>query len=489
MLTFSVVVSSSQIVFAAEDKKTKSSPGSLIKTADNKIKTLQVSLTKMPSKSVVVSGTSVTYTFKITNTGSEGIICSSLLDDKLGQILPGPQILIPGAMKTFTKSATILVTTTNDATLTCANNAGQPTTASASATVTVVNPAVTIDKTVSKTKVIEGQQVTYSYKVTNTGDVPLTDCNIGDDILGPVGPGDFALGVLAMITPTAMTNIAAQVTNTATVTCDEPQSMTTVSASDSETVMIVTPSVTIVKSVDQNMVSPGTLVTYSYKVINTGDVNIEDCQVTDSVSGNVGAPFNLAAPLGMNTVTDQVQIFNDVTNTATVTCNEPQSMNPVMATSNQVTVTIKLESSVDIIKTASPNPVEAGEIVTYTYDVTNNGQTNLSMCNISDDILGPIGDVDFSLVVGQSETFFASSQIFVDTKNIAEVVCLDPNNQPVGDMAMVQVIVIVVGGDYIPIDSTALLLAGLQTSSAWIMSALVIAGIAFGTLYFNARRD
>jgi uncharacterized repeat protein (TIGR01451 family) len=355
----------------------------------------------------------------------------------------------------------------------------------------IVNPSVTISKSVSKTKVIAGQQVTYSYDVTNDGDVPLTNCNIVDSVLGPVGVANFGLGIGAMTTQTTMTIINAQVTNDATVTCDEPQSMTTTSdTSNQVTVMIVSPEVTIEKSVDQTMVSPGTLVTYSYKVINTGDVNIEDCQVNDSILGNVGTPFNLAAPNGMNTVTEQVQIFNDVTNTATVTCNEPQSMNPVTATSNQVTVTIVLDSSIDLIKTASPNPVEAGETVTYTYDVTNNGQTNLSMCNISDDKLGSIGDPDFDLIVGTSKTFFASTEIFVDTKNTAQVVCLDPDNDPVGDTAMAQVIVLVVGGNYLPIDSTALVLAGLQTSSILMISTLLgIAGVAFGTLYFNVKRN
>ena len=592
MLTFSVVASSSQYVFAADDKKIKSSQGSLVKTANNKIQTLQVSLTKTPNKSVVLSGTSVTFTFVIKNTGTEGIICTSLLDDKLGQILSGPTIIIPGATKTFMKSATLFSTTTNSAFLTCANNAGQGVTASASATVTVVNPAVTITKSVtktkvvkgqqvtysykvmntgdvnvqncqvndsvlgnigapfnlaigamntvmttvpinsdvtntatvtcdvpttmpsttnalsnqvtvmivnpavtiaksvSKTKVIAGQQVTYSYKVTNTGDVALTNCNIDDSILGSVGTVNFGLGVGGMTTETTMTAINSQVTNDATVTCDEPQSMTTTSATSNQvTVMIASPAVTIEKSVDQTMVSPGTLVTYSYKVTNTGDVSIEDCQVNDSVLGNISTPFNLA--LGaMNTVTDQVQIFNDVTNKATVTCNEPQSMNPVTAMSNQVTVTIKLTSSVDLIKTASPNPVEAGETVTYTFDVTNNGQTNLSMCNIVDDKLGPIGDADFSLVVGQSKTFLSSTSIFVDTKNTAQVVCLDPNNQPVGDTAMEQVIVLVVGGDYLPIDVTALLVAGAQTNSVWILSALAVIGsVTFGALYFNVKRD
>ncbi len=47
-----------------------------------------------------------------------------------------------------------------------------------------------------------------------------------------------------------------------------------------------------------------------------------------------------------------------------------------------------------------------------------------------------------------------------------------------------------IGGTFIPIDSTALLLAGIQTNAVWIISALVIIGsLAFGTLYITAKKN
>ena len=48
----------------------------------------------------------------------------------------------------------------------------------------------------------------------------------------------------------------------------------------------------------------------------------------------------------------------------------------------------------------------------------------------------------------------------------------------------------VVGGESLPIDSSALLLAGVQTNSVWILSALAVIGsVAFGTLYIKTKRD
>ena len=48
----------------------------------------------------------------------------------------------------------------------------------------------------------------------------------------------------------------------------------------------------------------------------------------------------------------------------------------------------------------------------------------------------------------------------------------------------------VVGGDLLPIDNTALLLAGLQSSSVWILSSLAVIGsVTFGILYIKTKRD
>jgi hypothetical protein len=48
----------------------------------------------------------------------------------------------------------------------------------------------------------------------------------------------------------------------------------------------------------------------------------------------------------------------------------------------------------------------------------------------------------------------------------------------------------VVGGEFLPIDATALLVAGAQTNAVWILSALAgIVSVAFATLYIKTKRD
>jgi len=48
----------------------------------------------------------------------------------------------------------------------------------------------------------------------------------------------------------------------------------------------------------------------------------------------------------------------------------------------------------------------------------------------------------------------------------------------------------VIGGELLPIDSTALLVAGAQTNAVWILSALAVIGsIAFGALYITSKKN
>ena len=84
------------------------------KETDYKVITVQVappatsaiSLTKTPSATQVNSGTSVTYTYVVTNTG-ETILSNVLVTDNILGSIGGPITLNAGASQTFTKSQVI----------------------------------------------------------------------------------------------------------------------------------------------------------------------------------------------------------------------------------------------------------------------------------------------------------------------------------------------------------------------------------------------
>jgi hypothetical protein len=77
--------------------------------------------------------------------------------------------------------------------------------------------------------------------------------------------------------------------NTATVTVDEG-----VSDQDSHEVDILHPAITITKVPDPQSGPPGTPVTFTYTVTNSGDVTLTNVSVDDNVLGHIGDVASLA---------------------------------------------------------------------------------------------------------------------------------------------------------------------------------------------------
>ena len=154
---------------------------------------------------LVAFGAEISYTITVTNTGNEaleGVTVSRhparrhhgcvRFDD------PFPVDGEATAIVTYTPGADEdPVTNTVTATGFGVDSEVQATAAPATCTTDVSNPAIQIVKTVSEEVVPVGTTVTYTFVVTNTGDVTLFDITVDDDIMGHIGdipeldPGDF----------------------------------------------------------------------------------------------------------------------------------------------------------------------------------------------------------------------------------------------------------------------------------------------------------
>ncbi|WP_233251750.1 DUF11 domain-containing protein, partial [Serinibacter arcticus] len=170
-------------------------------------------------------------------------------------------------------------------------------------------PALTVVKT-SDTELITtaGQEITYTFVVTNTGNVTITDAApvevdfSGTGDLGPITPASATLapGQNATYTATyAVTQAdvdAGEVTNTATATGTPPPGteLPPVPPSDVTIPSDPTPALTVVKSssviTDEDFVA-GQEITYTFVVTNTGNVTITDAapvEVDFSGTGDLG---------------------------------------------------------------------------------------------------------------------------------------------------------------------------------------------------------
>ena len=380
-----------------------------------------ISIVKAADPIVVIPGQLVMYTYLVTNTGDMDLTGVTVTDDKIPGIIGStPLLLANGGSETFTAFANISEATTNIGTV--VGNyavAGTPfagqVSATSPATVRVVNPAIEIVKTASDPKIITGDAVSYTYMVTNVGDVPLGNILAVDDMLDITGESIPDLAVGGSFSFTVPTTLTETTTNTVDVTGYDAQGHP-VTDSDQATVEVIDPSVSIVKTVDHEHILVGGSVLYTYVVTNTGDAPLMNIVVDDDQLGQVG----IAANLGVSestTFTAPADLLEDTFNIAVVTAID-EFENPYTDT-DEAMVYVH-DPAVSIVKTANPTVILAGETVQYTYVVTNDGDYPLDTLVVTDDILGAVGTIPL-LAPGASDTLLLSAPVSEDTTNVATV--------------------------------------------------------------------
>jgi hypothetical protein len=205
-----------------------------------------VTIAKQVDKNIVASGDTVVYNYEVENTGDIDLTQVTVFDDQCSPVT-GPQgaTLAAGATANFGCTQVLTQTTTNIGTVT-ANHQGISGTVTLSDTATVQVAGISLDKTVSPTSIEPGETVLYTYRVRNTGDVPLTDVVVTDDKCSPVlgaqgstlNPGNSTLLTCSQTLNEATTN-----TGTAEAYYKRGDRDIRITATDSVTVRIDTYSI------------------------------------------------------------------------------------------------------------------------------------------------------------------------------------------------------------------------------------------------------
>lgn len=361
----------------------------------------------------VVAGTDVYYCYSVENTGDVTLSLHDLVDSELGTIFTGLAYdLAPGSSVNtvaagLTISATIDATTVNTATWTAYNDDIVMAEAEARAVVNVVNPALDMVKTVStdpvcgtesSIMVLPGTPVYYCYTGTNMGDTVLWYHDLVDSALGPLFLGlEYPLGpgsLVEFMPPPVV--ISDTVTNVATWT-GYNDDIVTASATSSATVTVVNPSIAMTKTVgtdplscgamDEIAVGVGTDVVYCYTVTNTGDLTLPLHEVVDDQLGTLLGPdfaYDLApgASVFITATATMPDMPDVVVNTATWTAYVDEVF--TASATDTATVTVRYEADLEITKLGSTDSIVAGNILTYTLEVVNNGPNTAENVVVTD---------------------------------------------------------------------------------------------------------
>lgn len=188
---------------------------------------------------------------------------------------------------------------TNVATVTGTNVQGDALSGSATAPVTVLNPAVFITKTTDKVAYRSGQTVTYTITVNNIGDAALSSVAVTDPTTASCAKtiGALAVGATTSYTCTATAPVTGN-SNTANVTGSDVLGKTVTATSTSTVpVPVIAPALTLAKTASPTTVTAaGQLVTYSFKVANSGDSTVDSISIADTFTSPAGPVPSISCP-------------------------------------------------------------------------------------------------------------------------------------------------------------------------------------------------
>ena len=319
--------------------------------------TASLQLTKVAQPTTAAVSDSIDYTFTITNDGPVTVSDIVLSDDQLGNIdLGGQTSLVAGGTITATATYTVVEADlpgpiVNTATVSGTDPDSNTVTADATATVDLNYLAtLRLEKVAQPTSATVGDNITYSYTITNNGPVVLSNLALMDDNLGTIDlRGQTSLNPGASIIVTANytvveADLPGPLVNTATVSGTDPAG-NSITASATATVELTgNATLQVAKSADRDSAAPGQTINYSYTVTNDGNVTINELSLSDDKLGALTLSANTLAPGESATASASYAVTladlpGPIVNTATVegTSSDGQS---ISTTSSQVSVSL-----------------------------------------------------------------------------------------------------------------------------------------------------
>jgi len=443
-------VANTATVTSTETDSNNANNSSTTNTAVTPVADLRIA--KTDSVDPVIAGGTMSYTLTVTNDGpsaatnvvvtdvlpadltfnsataSQGTVAnaSGTVTANLGNLANGASATVtinvtvsPSATGTISNTATVTGTQTDDD---ATNNSDTENTA--------VNAQVdlAVTKTDGLTTVISGNNLTYTIVVTNNGPSQATNVNLTDALpatltysshtvsqgTGAIAGQNFsaALGTLAPGASATVTIVAAvsgtatgTISNTASVTATQTDSNNANNSATDTTTATPQIDLQITKADTPDPVIAGNQLTYTIQVTNAGPSTATGVTVTDVLpgtvtfvsgtstvgtvsnsSGTVTGTIGTLASGASATVTLVVNVAptarGTITNTATVAGTQTDSN----SANNTATTTSTANGSIDltIAKTDSADPVIAGNTLTYTVTVTNNGPSTATNVVVTD---------------------------------------------------------------------------------------------------------
>ena len=312
----------------------------------------------------------------------------------------------------------------------------------------LLTASISLQKNANSNSVTPPTTITYTYQVTNDGDVELDAPTIIDDLCSPVEVNivdDVGSGIEGDSNKDGVLDPGetwffhcdfqvdfcegTSITNTATASAISFDAIPLlIQDTDDDTVECIgVGDATLTKSiVGEPKVAPGTTVTYSYEFQNTGTTSL-NCSLVDDKIGVIFTGTNMAPGPPILLAANAV-LQDSTTNTATLTCVPTAGGNSF---ERQATFSVKVSKpDVNVIK-EMPFFASAGELVPFNIVVVNIGNVPLS-CTITDTFNGNVIFTTQEVIdSGFGINFPGDIQVDETSTNVADVICVDQLGQEV----------------------------------------------------------
>jgi len=387
------------------------------------------------------SGEAVTYQFVVTNTGTldlESIVISDPAIEffctgfDLGTLTPSESVTVWCSWPLGYGSGRHV----NSASVLGETASGTPVTDSDDADVFVPEPAVTIEKATNgvdadlpgdAVALAPGDAVTWTYVVTNTGEETLTGISVSDTIEGAIVCPFTVLAPAASMTCTETgVSVVGLYANTGSVGATGETSGLPVQDSDPSHYLVIAPvpAIAVEKAtngIDADLVADsvalttGDAVTWSYVVTNTGPEVLNGVTVSDDLEGVVTCPASVLASGASMTCTAiagvavegayvNVATANGIGEFSSTGVSDTDASNYVATTPAPAVMVEKTTNGVDADLPADAVALSNGDVVTWSYLVTNSGADDLVGISLADDLEGAVTCPAPVLAAGASMT-------------------------------------------------------------------------------------
>ena len=443
-----------------------------------------LTIVKTAGVTTTTPGSTVHFSIVVTNTGTAPYVAATLTDPLAGVLddatynadatptsgsvsFTSPNLtwtgsLAPGASATISYSVTVADPDLGDRSLTgtvVSPSAGSPcpsgnAAASCTATVAVLVPALAVTGSADVSTTTPGATVTYTYRLANTGQTayPSTSLRIGisgllddatygsdaDATVGSVGfdaatssvvwTGGLAVGATATITFTATVRDPDPGNLSLTTSATSPAAGSTCPVAGSSSacqlaVPVRLPGLAITQTADVATTTPGSVVTYTVSVTNSGQTAqlpaafteplagvLDDATYTGDASASTGTVSISGGSLGWS---GNLAIGATATITWSVVVDDPDTGNRSLSStvtsptpgSNCAAASIdpRCSSAVTVLRpglgivwsvdTATTTP---GSVVTYTVTVHNSGETPYLDLAVTADLTDALDDATYN---------------------------------------------------------------------------------------------